>query len=119
MEDEILGDFGLCLGGAASIELDCVDPLLGTPPHTLVLASSERHSNIYELVPEELFQSHPMTDATQNPDIRADMVFFETPNGGAVFSTGSIGYAGSLSANPLRQQHLSHHHQRAGALRTP
>jgi N,N-dimethylformamidase len=27
------------------------------------------------------------------------MVFFETPNGGAVFSTGSIAYAGSLSAN--------------------
>ena len=99
VDDEILGDFGLCLGGAASIELDCVDRLLGTPAHTVVLASSERHSNIYQLVPEELFQNHPMTDATQNPDIRADMVFFETPNGGAVFSTGSIGYAGSLSAN--------------------
>ena len=99
VDDEILGDFGLCLGGAASIELDCVDVLLGTPAHTVVLASSERHSNIYQLVPEELFQNHPMTDATQNRDIRADMVFFETPNGGAVFSTGSIGYAGSLSAN--------------------
>jgi N,N-dimethylformamidase len=27
------------------------------------------------------------------------MTFFETPNGGAVFSTGSIAYAGSLSWN--------------------
>ena len=97
--DERIGDFGLCLGGAASMELDCVDPLLGTPAHALVVASSEGHSNIYELMPEEMFQSHPMTDATQNPDIRADMVFFETPGGGAVFSTGSIGYAGSLGAN--------------------
>ena len=57
------------------------------------------HTNIYELVPEEMLQSHPMTDASQNPYVRADMVFFETPNGGAVFSTGSIGYAGSLFEN--------------------
>ena len=27
------------------------------------------------------------------------MVFFETPNGGAVFSTGSIAWAGALSHN--------------------
>jgi N,N-dimethylformamidase len=27
------------------------------------------------------------------------MVFFETPNGGAVFSVGSIAYCGSLSPN--------------------
>ena len=99
IDDERVGDFGVCLGGAASMELDCVDPLLGTPAHALVVASSEGHSNVYELVPEEMLQSHPMTDATQNPDIRADMVFFETPNGGAVFSTGSIGYAGSLGTN--------------------
>ena len=96
VEEEVVGDFGICLGGAASWELDCVNPRLGTPAHALVVASSEGHSNIYELVPEEMLQSHPMTDATQNPDIRADMVFFETPKGGAVFSTGSIGYAGSL-----------------------
>ena len=40
-----------------------------------------------------------MTDASQNPYVHADMVFFETPNGGAVFSTGSIGYGGSLFEN--------------------
>ncbi|HUN46794.1 MAG TPA: hypothetical protein VMU85_09745, partial [Stellaceae bacterium] len=39
------------------------------------------------------------TDGVQNPQIRADMVFFEAPNGGAVFSTGSIAYAGSLGHN--------------------
>ena len=99
VHEEVVGDYGVCLGGAASWELDCVNPLLGTPAHTLVVASSEGHSNIYELVPEEMLQSHPMTDATQNPDIRADMVFFETPGGGAVFSTGSIGYAGALGIN--------------------
>ena len=35
----------------------------------------------------------------QNPLIRADMVYFKTPNDGAVFSVGSIAYCGSLSYN--------------------
>ena len=30
---------------------------------------------------------------------RADVVFFETPDGGAVFSTGSIAWAGSLATD--------------------
>ena len=31
--------------------------------------------------------------------VRADMTFFETENGGAVFSVGSIAWAGSLAHN--------------------
>jgi len=31
--------------------------------------------------------------------IRADMVYFQTPQGGAVFSTGSITFCGSLPYN--------------------
>ena len=31
--------------------------------------------------------------------MRADMVFFELPNGGAVFSTASITWCGALSHN--------------------
>ena len=34
-----------------------------------------------------------------NPLVTADMVFFEYPNGGAVFSVGSISWFGSLSYN--------------------
>ena len=97
--DEILGDFGVLQGGAAGLEIDCVDPALGTPPHALVVARSENHSNTYELVAEEVRIPHGATDAIQNRDIHADLVFFETPEGGAVFSTGSIAYAGSLSWN--------------------
>ncbi len=97
--DEILGDFGVLQGGAAGLEIDCVDPALGTPPHALVVARSENHSNTYELVAEEVRIPHGATDASQNRDIHADLVFFETPDGGAVFSTGSIAYAGSLSWN--------------------
>ena len=43
--------------------------------------------------------THPGTDGIEHPKVRADMVFFETPNGGAVFSTGSITWAGSLGHN--------------------
>ena len=39
----------------------------------------------------------PNTDPGAPEKIRADMVFFETPGGGAVFSTGSIAWSGSLA----------------------
>jgi N,N-dimethylformamidase len=97
--EQVIGDFGTMQGGAAGLEIDCVDPLLGTPPHALVLASSADHSNTYELVTEEVRVAHGMTDGLLAPQIRADMVFFETPGGGAVFSTGSIAYAGALGHN--------------------
>jgi N,N-dimethylformamidase len=97
--DEKIGDFGAVGGGAAGLELDIVDPRLGTPPHTLVLASSENHSNVYLMTPEEIISTFPGLDGIEDPRVRADMVFFETPNGGAVFSTGSIAWAGSLGHN--------------------
>jgi N,N-dimethylformamidase len=97
--DEKIGDFGGVGGGAAGLELDIVDPRLGTPPHTLVLASSENHSNVYLMTPEEIISTYPGLDGIEDPRVRADMVFFETPNGGAVFSTGSIAWAGSLGHN--------------------
>jgi N,N-dimethylformamidase len=99
VEGEIIGDFGLLQGGAAGLEIDSVDSALGTPPHALVIARSENHSNTYELVNEEVRVAHGMTDGLANPQIHADMVFFETANGGAVFSTGSIAYAGALGHN--------------------
>ena len=97
--DERIGDFGAVGGGAAGLELDIVDPRLGTPPHALVLASSENHSNVYLMTPEEIISTYPGLDGIEDPRVRADMVFFETPNGGAVFSTGSIAWAGSLGHN--------------------
>lgn len=99
LQEEILGDFGVLQGGAAGLEIDAVDPALGTPPHALVMARSENHSNTYELVAEEVLVPHGATDAVINPGIHADLTFFETPQGGAVFSTGSIAYSGSLGWN--------------------
>ena len=97
--DERIGDFGTVGGGAAGLELDIADPRVGTPPHALVLASSENHSNVYLMTPEEIISTYPGLDGIEDPRVRADMVFFETPNGGAVFSTGSIAWAGSLAHN--------------------
>jgi len=99
--EERIGDFG-SLGGAAGLELDIVDPELGTPDHALVLARSVDHSNVYAVTPEELTSAQPGTDGIEHPKVRADMVFFETPNGGAVFSTGSIAWASSLAHNGYR-----------------
>jgi N,N-dimethylformamidase len=94
--EEKIGDFGV-LGGAAGYELDAADRSLGTPPHALVLARSVEHSNVFLLSPEELLAGFPGQDAIENPNVRAEIVYFESPNGGGVFSTGSITWAASLS----------------------
>ena len=91
-----IGDFGI-LGGAAGLELDAADVTLGTPAHALVLARSTGHSNVYLVTVEEMVSTHPSVDGIDNPLVRAELVFFETPSGGAVFATGSISWAASLS----------------------
>jgi N,N-dimethylformamidase len=98
-EDEIIGDFGYLGDGASGSEIDAVDPLLGTPAHTLVVASSEGHSENTLIVPDEIGFHHGAMDGVQNPLVRADMTFFETPGGGAVFSVGSIAWGASLPHN--------------------
>ena len=93
------GDHGLGGHGAAGFELDRADKRLGTPPHAVVAASSENHppDTPWVLVPEEHL-THIVTWPGEPADrlIRADLTFFETPKGGAVFSTGSITFCGSL-----------------------
>jgi N,N-dimethylformamidase len=95
--DEMLGDFGLAYGGAAGLELDAFNPSLGSPTHALVVATSEEHSNAFQLVNEEMNVSFAGADGRFSSAVRADLVFFEHPAGGAVFSTGSIAYVGSLA----------------------
>jgi N,N-dimethylformamidase len=98
-KDEPIGDFGFIGGGAAGLEIDRVDPYYGSPPHVLNLASSQSHTDTYVLVVEDIFFNYPGTTGSENAAIRADLAFFETPNGGAVFSTGSIAWAGSMIWN--------------------
>jgi N,N-dimethylformamidase len=98
--EEKLGDYGLSGGGAAGFELDRADVELGTPPEAVVLARSEGHSSTFIVVPEELL-SHIRTVSGEKPAdlIRGELVYFERPGGGAVFSVGSITFCGSLSHN--------------------
>ena len=101
--DERIGDFGLIAGGAAGLEIDRAAPELGTPANALVLAQSRNLTNTYLIVPEEFLETAPGLGAEENAIARADMVFFTMPDGGAVFSVGSIaGWAGSLFHNEYR-----------------
>lgn len=97
IDGDIVGDHGLSGGGAAGFELDRADERLGTPPNAVVIARSEGHQAHFIAVPEELL-SHVATVTGERPAelIRAEIVYFETANGGAVFSTGSITFLGSL-----------------------
>jgi N,N-dimethylformamidase len=97
--DEKIGDFGLVGGGAAGYEIDRYDLLLGTPPHTRLLAYSEGHSDNYPHVVEEVYFNYPMLGGTMDFQIRADITYFTTKNGGAMFSTSSISWCGSLLHN--------------------
>lgn len=96
--DEVIGDFGILQGGAAGYEIDRHDVTKGSPAHSIVVASSSGHSPLYNLMVTSILDTLPQHEQSQDP-IRADMVFFETNNNGAVFSVGSIAWSGSLSHN--------------------
>jgi N,N-dimethylformamidase len=99
-DEEIIGDFGFALGGAAGDEIDRYDRRLGSPAHALVLATSAgRHSDYYQVTAEDVPIMVPGQGGTESPLVRADMVFFETGQGGAVFSVGSINWLASLAAD--------------------
>ncbi len=94
-----LGDYGCALGGAAGMEIDSASTALGTPAHALVVASSVEHSKVMNLVVEEINAGFSGAYGGTWPAVRADITFFETPGGGAMWSTGSISYVGSLAHN--------------------
>lgn len=98
-DDEKIGDFGVLGGGAAGWEVDRADTALGTPPHALIVATATDFTHAYHWVKEELTHTHSANTGETSPMVRCDMVFFETPKGGAVFSTSSIAWAAALSHN--------------------
>ncbi|MGL5839280.1 MAG: N,N-dimethylformamidase beta subunit family domain-containing protein [Sphingorhabdus sp.] len=100
IEGDILGDFGFSAGGAAGYELDRADPKLGTPPEAVVLAQSVAPDDSFVVVPEEwLSHVQSVTGEPFNDLLRADMIYADLPNGGALFSVGSITFCGSLMHN--------------------
>ena len=110
-DDELIGDFPSLVvnHGPAGYETDRLDFSLGTPRHALLLASSMDHSKLYAAMQDEQLAfprgidgvkpGSPTEEGKLHPFIRADMVYFETKNGGAVFSVGSIAWMSCLSYN--------------------
>ena len=100
VKDELFGGYGFSGGGAAGFELDRLDHRLGSPLNAVVLASSEGHErrNFVVVHEERLGFDTTIPGQTLEQLIRADMVHVEKPNGGALFSVGSITYCGSLPA---------------------
>ena len=96
---ERIGDFGSIGGGAAGAEMDAANCSEGTPDHALVVARSVEHSKHMLLVPEETNIHHHYMSGEDNPEVCAEIVFFETAEGGAVCSFGSINWAASLASN--------------------
>ena len=97
INDDIIGDYGLSGGGAAGFELDRADDALGTPDGTVILARSENPTPSHFTVPEEVLAGHLTISGEALKDlVRAEIVYFERPGGGAVFSVGSITFCGSL-----------------------
>jgi len=90
----VFGDSGFMGGGAAGFELDSADVMRGTPPHALVVAKGVVIHEDYGWVNEDMLtHRHPKPREDWSC---ADLTFFETPAGGAVFSVGSMTWAGSL-----------------------
>lgn len=101
VEGESIGDFPVLVSayGAAGFEVDRADPALGTPEHALILATATHFSDCYQNAIEEVGGMTPDHGGTKSVNVRADMVFYETPADGAVFATGSIAWCSGLSHN--------------------
>jgi N,N-dimethylformamidase len=100
INDDVIGDYGLSGGGAAGFELDRADPILGTPDGTVILARSENPLPSFLTVTEELLSPIHTINGEKVEDLsRGEIVYFDTPSGGAVFSVGSITFCGSLWRN--------------------
>ena len=100
INERLIGDFGLVGNGAGGLEIDAFDVNKGSPPHALVLATTtefEATSGVFE-------GGAPIGGAAEEyahlyPKPKGDIVFFETANGGAVFSIGSMSWISSLNHN--------------------
>lgn len=97
---DVIGAYGLSLGGAAGYEIDRHDPSLGSPERSAVLMTSQgMHPDSYLLVVEDAEVMIPNVTASANSRVRSDVVYLPYEGGGAVFSVGSCSWCGSLSHN--------------------
>jgi N,N-dimethylformamidase len=93
---EIIGDFGIVMDGAAGDEVDRIDYNLGTPVHALRLATSLPFPDQYQLAVDDIRNMTPTYGGSQTDLVRADIVWFDLPNGGEVFSVGSVSWPAAI-----------------------
>jgi N,N-dimethylformamidase len=98
IDEDIIGDFGDILGGAAGDELDATDTDLGTPSTTVVLAYS-KHGRSYLPVVEDQIEIQNAVSGENNAMVRSEITITEWPAGGRTFSAGAINWCGSLAFN--------------------
>ena len=109
--DELIGDFPSLQvkWGAGGYEIDRYEPELGSPHTAIVLASTNNLSDAYRPMVDEVMwfiggRDGATTDSPQVPGephrfVRADIVYLDYPNDGAVFSVGAICWRGCISWN--------------------
>lgn len=96
-----LGNFASMVNGsgAAGVEIDRADHALGTSLDAVILASATGFSRAYGLDPIEIALPDGCYDGPTSDRVRADLVLEPKPQQGAVFSTSSIAWCGSLLVN--------------------
>ena len=99
----LIGDYGLSGGGAAGFELDSTCVADGSPKTYTLLANSEGHGPGFGPALDALL-SHFATRDRRDPStlLRAEMIYYESGQGGSVFSVGSITFCGGLSHTGYR-----------------
>src|SRR5262249_58735211 len=89
IDDELIGEHGVIYGSGVSFEVDLADPAYGSPPHALVIATAE--------MPEQYIEVLAKPGIRTDNIRRADMTYYETGAGGAVFAPSSIRGNGALA----------------------
>ncbi|MER8646405.1 N,N-dimethylformamidase beta subunit family domain-containing protein [Mesorhizobium sp. M1252] len=100
-DDELIGDTPALVNsyGAAGFEIDCADYELGSPARTLILATATGFSSFWNYYEGGVWRAPTGDGGILPPHVRADITLLEYPDGGAVFSTGSITWSSCLSYN--------------------
>ncbi|RKS78768.1 N,N-dimethylformamidase [Actinomadura pelletieri DSM 43383] len=90
--DQVFGEFGHALDGAAGDEIDSFRPDPRHPDTARLATSAGRHPPLF-------LEAAESEEAGARDAVRADMVLRRLPGGGAVFSVGSVTWTASVTWN--------------------
>lgn len=93
VENEVFGNEGIVLGGAAGYEVDATDPHLGTPGDTVVLARATGFHDGFFHDPARWYQGGEEEAASRRC---AEMTIRVLPGGNWIYSASSVAWCGAL-----------------------